>query len=163
MNDVIDSDEFIFERDLNPQPAIFSVRRFLTLFKSFERDIVRMRVEGFKRAMAEVGYTFKVVEDGEKAVKAWKRYQPKVILMDISMPVLDGYQATETIRDIEKSQNLTPTPIVAVTAHATPQHKSRCLKHGMDDYLSKPLTMDKLQSCLDDWLGNERTAKRANR
>jgi len=105
-----------------------------------------------KRAMTELGFSYTIVENGKLAVDAWKRYRPKIILMDISMPEMDGYEATQTIRDIEKLKNLGHTPIIAVTAHAMSEDKARCLKHGMDDYLSKPLTMDKLGDCLNKWL-----------
>jgi len=71
--------------------------------------------------------------------------------MDISMPEMDGFQATKAIRNIEKNEGLKRTPIIAVTAHAMKKDKQLCLDNDMDDYLSKPLTLDKLAECLKSW------------
>ena len=72
--------------------------------------------------------------------------------MDISMPELNGHEATQTIRDIEKTQGLSSTPIIALTAHAMKEERQKCIDAGMDDYLSKPITVDKLRTKLSIWL-----------
>ena len=112
-------------------------------------------------AMDEFDYKYKLVENGKLAVEKWKLLKPKLILMDISMPELNGYEATQTIRDLEKAGSLerTPiilerTPIIAVTAHAMKSDKQKCLDAGMDDYLSKPLSVSKLRDSLKTWLAN---------
>ena len=106
-------------------------------------------------AMQEFGYKYKLVENGRLAVENWKRLKPKLILMDISMPELNGYEATQTIRDLETAKGLPRTPIIAVTAHAMKDDKQKCLDAGMDDYLSKPLSVDKLRTALSAWLEND--------
>ena len=103
-------------------------------------------------AMDEFGYSYKIAANGRLAVEEWKRLKPKVILMDISMPELNGHEATQTIRDIEKTQGLSSTPIIALTAHAMKEERQKCFDAGMDDYLSKPITVDKLRTKLSIWL-----------
>lgn len=105
-----------------------------------------------RHAMNDFGYTYKIAENGRLAVEDWKRLKPSLILMDISMPELNGHEATQTIRDIEKAQGLSPTPIIAVTAHAMKEERQKCFDAGMDDYLSKPISVDKLRAKLETWL-----------
>ena len=80
-----------------------------------------------------------VVENGLQAVKEIKRHRYDVILMDIQMPVMGGFEATNKIRTYEKFNSLPRTPIIALTAHAMMGDRDKCLSAGMDDYLSKPL------------------------
>ncbi len=101
--------------------------------------------------MEELGLSFKIVPDGKIAVEKWKLLSPKVILMDISMPEMNGWEATAAIRTIETAQNLPRTPIIAVTAHAMKSDKDECLEKDMDDYLSKPLSITGLKEKLTLW------------
>lgn len=101
--------------------------------------------------MEELGLTFETAPNGKIAVEKWQQLSPKAVLMDISMPEMNGYEATQAIRDIEKAQGLTPTLIIAVTAHSMQGDKHACLKNGMDDYLSKPLAIKALKQCLESW------------
>ncbi len=105
-----------------------------------------------RHAMMELGYKFKVVGNGKLAIEKWKLLKPKAILMDISMPELNGYEATETIRDIEKSQGMKRTPIIAFTAHAMSGDKQDCFDKDMDDYITKPISLEKLKECLEQWI-----------
>jgi len=92
------------------------------------------------------------VVNGEEAVEAFKSGKPKIILMDVSMPVMNGFEATRVIRDYEGEHGLTPTPIVALTAHAMAEDRKKCLAAGMDDYVSKPIPKDRLLEILDVWV-----------
>ncbi len=110
----------------------------------------------------QAGYQVDFVENGLQAVEAYKRKQYDIILMDIQMPVMDGYTATKTIRDLEQKINKTSdkkrstvlerVPIIAMTAHAAKEDKERCHKVGMDDYMSKPLRKKELLEMLDKWV-----------
>ena len=86
-----------------------------------------------------------VVDDGEQAVEAFRKSSYNLVLMDVQMPIMNGYEATALIRDIEK-ENQTHTPIVALTAYAMTSDKDQCIEAGMDDYISKPF---KRQEFLD--------------
>lgn len=103
--------------------------------------------------MQELGLSFKIVPNGRIAVDKWNLLSPKIVLMDISMPEMNGWEATTAIRKLEKSQNLARTPIIAVTAHAIKGDKDMCLDSDMDDYLSKPLSMAHLKEKLTLWGG----------
>jgi signal transduction histidine kinase/AmiR/NasT family two-component response regulator len=75
-----------------------------------------------------------------------------LILMDCEMPIMDGYQTTRAIRSLEKHLDLTALPIIALTAHALPEHREACLIAGMTDYLTKPLMLNTLTSMLYAYL-----------
>lgn len=89
--------------------------------------------------LQDEGYRVDVVPDGLRAVEACQHRTYELVLMDIEMPELDGFQATERIRANEAARGEEATPIIAVTAHATKSVRQRCLDIGMNDYMSKPL------------------------
>jgi len=70
----------------------------------------------------------------------------------VSMPVMNGHQATQKIRELEK-QSGSHTPIIGVTAHALESDRELCIKAGMDDYLSKPISPEALESKIGAWIG----------
>ena len=74
-----------------------------------------------------------------------------MVLMDCEMPVMDGYEATRLVRAREKSMGLPPLPIIALTAHALPEHRERCFAAGMSDHLPKPLSLPTLEAALRRW------------
>jgi CheY-like chemotaxis protein len=84
-----------------------------------------------------------------EAIKAVLRQSYSLILMDIHMPEMDGFQATDAIRQLETQRH---TPIVALTASVLYDDIRKCLQAGMDDYLTKPFTTEALQGKLDRWL-----------
>ncbi|SDG60453.1 PAS domain-containing hybrid sensor histidine kinase/response regulator [Propionivibrio dicarboxylicus] len=85
--------------------------------------------------------------DGVEAVDAAQEVSYDLIFMDCQMPHMDGYEATRRLRELGVG-----TPIVAMTAHALSGEREKCLEAGMDDYLSKPLSLDQLKECLARWL-----------
>ena len=114
--------------------------------------------------LEHAGYQVDLAEDGGQAVDAFKRKQYELIFMDVQMPVMDGYQATRAIREleselasIEKYNAKKPfqrVPIIAMTAHVMDENKELCLEAGMDDFLTKPFTMEELLSMESKWLKN---------
>jgi CheY-like chemotaxis protein len=78
-----------------------------------------------------------MVDDGEQAIESYKKDQFDLILMDVQMPVLNGYEATRVIRDLEVEKGI-HTPIIALTAYAMKSDKDQCIEAGMDDYIAKP-------------------------
>jgi len=97
------------------------------------------------------GFEVIAVEDGKQAVDAFEQEEFELILMDINMPHLDGYTATAMIRDQEKRIKV-HTPIIAMTAYALKGDRERCLAAGMDDYISKPIELDKFIELINKWL-----------
>jgi len=84
-----------------------------------------------------------------------------IILMDVSMPVMDGYEATNQINDFNEKQGLAHTPIIALTGHALKYDRENCLDAGMDDYLSKPVQQSKLLEAIDRHCNNSPQAEEA--
>jgi len=72
-----------------------------------------------------------------------------IVIMDVMMPVMDGYEATRRIRMIDKFKNL---PIIALTAKAMPEDKAKCMEAGANDYITKPVEIEKLLSMMRVWL-----------
>src|SRR6185503_2391582 len=102
------------------------------------------------KQLQRLGYNHvDVVANGLEAVKARQQGNYTVILMDCQMPEMDGYQATQKIREFERSQNLPHVPIIAMTANAMQGDRELCLAAGMDDYLSKPVSEGGLRSVLE--------------
>ena len=106
-------------------------------------------IRGF---MAELGHEINVVENGIQAVQDYQQHGEDydLILMDCSMPEMDGFEATREIRSYEKSRkNSPPALIVALTAHAFSEHREQCMEAGMNDHLSKPITLKNLVNTLN--------------
>lgn len=93
------------------------------------------------RILEKNGHSVVHAENGYEALKRLERENFDIILMDIQMPVMDGFRATAAIREIERLSG-TRIPIVAMTAHAMKGDRERCLDAGMDSYISKPLQID---------------------
>ncbi|MFI0848512.1 response regulator [Mesorhizobium sp. IMUNJ 23232] len=105
----------------------------------------------FTQILADTGFTFEIVGNGLLAVEAFQEMRPMLVLMDVSMPEMNGLEATGVIRAREAAWG-THTPIIGVTAHALKGDRERCLEAGMDDYLSKPISPRALQEKLDRWM-----------
>ena len=90
------------------------------------------------RILEKRGHAVVVVKTGKEAVAVWKRQPFDVILMDVQMPEMDGFEATSIIREAERISG-GHTPIIALTAHAMAGDRQRCLTAGMDGYISKPI------------------------
>ncbi len=103
-----------------------------------------------QRLLQKVGATVDVVADGRKAVEAFRKSSYDLVLMDCQMPEMDGYEATHDIRASEEPGH--HVPIVALTAHAMAGDRERCIASGMDDYLSKPTTLQDLERTIHKWL-----------
>jgi CheY-like chemotaxis protein len=110
----------------------------------------------FTQILQQTGLRFLIVGNGKKAVQAWEEYNPAIILMDVSMPVMNGHQATQAIRTAElAAAEGRHVPIIGVTAHTQDADRDLCLQAGMDDYLSKPISPEILEDKIAQWLGED--------
>lgn len=96
----------------------------------------------------EMGLAYDIATNGQEAVEKWQDGDYDAVLMDVQMPVMDGFTATRTIRAIEQREGLRRTPIICLTAHAIIYGKDVVLESGMDDYLTKPIFGDDLRAML---------------
>ena len=101
--------------------------------------------------LEKLGYQAQSVANGMEAVEAVRRQDYDLILMDCQMPVMDGFEATRQIRRLGRPH----VPIVAITGNAMVGDRECCLSEGMDDYLSKPITLQALAEVLGKWLSGQ--------
>ncbi|MEM1345346.1 MAG: ATP-binding protein [Pseudomonadota bacterium] len=101
-----------------------------------------------ERMLARLGCSVVLADNGAQAVERFREQRPDVVLLDLSMPVMDGYTAAQTMRTVERQHGLTPTPIVALTATVDRDSRARVLAVGMDDTLAKPVTGKSLRAML---------------
>ncbi len=112
-----------------------------------EDNHVNQQVAG--RMLESMGHRVDIAGNGQEAIEAMATTQYAAVLMDCNMPVMDGYEATRSIRTLEGTQR--HTPIIAMTADAMVGDRKRSLDAGMDDYLTKPVTLADLTAALDRW------------
>ena len=99
--------------------------------------------------LEESDFWITVVENGEQAVQKVKEHKFDAILMDINMPIMDGFTATKNIRENPNNRDL---PIIAMTAHAVTGYREKCIQAGMNDYLTKPMKPKELFEILIQWI-----------
>jgi CheY-like chemotaxis protein len=95
--------------------------------------------------LARAGYTYEVAENGADALQRLDRSQFKLVLMDMMMPVMNGYDATKAIRANPKTKNL---PVIALTANAMKGEDEKCRAVGCSDYLAKPYSKDQILNAI---------------
>ncbi|RRB00674.1 PAS domain S-box protein [Larkinella rosea] len=100
------------------------------------------------QVLNRLGYSAQVAENGQKALDLLEREEVDLVLMDIQMPVMDGYTTTSHIRNKLKSQ----VPIIAMTAHALANEREQCLQAGMNDFIPKPFQIEELQRIMRKYL-----------
>ncbi|WP_161782008.1 PAS-domain containing protein [Nitratireductor basaltis] len=103
----------------------------------------------FTQILSESGFGFEIVNNGREALEAFQKLNPRLILMDVSMPELNGLEATKAIRNTGPEGKA--VPIIGVTAHALKGDREKCLESGMNDYLSKPISPKALVDKINRW------------
>ena len=98
--------------------------------------------------LKRLGYQYEIFDDGQQAIDAIDLKKYDLVLMDCQMPILDGFAATKAIRS---NDTLTDLPVIALTAGVTAQEQQQCYDAGMNDFLSKPITMEVLKNTLLKW------------
>jgi len=104
------------------------------------------------RLLQQLGCAVDVANNGIEAVEAWRKNSYGAILMDFQMPEMDGSQATQLIRTLELKENRPTTPIIALTANSMEGDRELCLAAGMNDFVSKPIKKESLETALKNAL-----------
>jgi CheY-like chemotaxis protein len=107
----------------------------------------------FARFLRKIGMPFAMVPNGAEALVAWESGAYDVVLMDIEMPVMDGIEATRELRCREATRDRPPTPIIALSADAMQENREKALRSGMNDFLTKPVELDRLRRTIWHVLG----------
>ena len=103
-----------------------------------------------EKMLKETGCSVETAQDGRGAITAVTAGNFDVVFLDCQMPIMDGYEATARIRQLEGDERR--TPIVAMTASVMQGQRERCIASGMDDFLGKPLDLHRLQAALARWV-----------
>ncbi len=111
-----------------------------------------MNLDMLSRRLQRQGYDIIIAMDGAKGVELARAESPDVILMDMSLPIMDGWQATRTLKGDEKTQQI---PIIALTAHAIAGDREKCLAAGCDEYESKPVKFPQLLQKIQAFVGED--------
>ena len=101
------------------------------------------------RRLKKKGFEVLVAEDGQQGVEMALSELPDLILMDLSLPIMDGWEATKNIKANEKGKNI---PIIALSAHAREEHKKSAMEAGCNDYDTKPVDLKRLMSKISQFL-----------
>lgn len=112
----------------------------------------KVNIEICTAFLSKVGIKVIVAENGVEAINSFYEHHFDLVLMDLQMPIMSGYDATEKIREIEHDKNLKQTPIIALTANALHDAKERSTNAGMNDYIIKPFRKEDLFKIIDKWL-----------
>jgi len=107
------------------------------------RDMLSRRLE-------RMGYIVELAVDGRDGVEKTKRLMPDLVLMDINMPVLDGWQALRLLKDDPQTRHI---PVIALTAHAMTSDRDKADEIGFNDYATKPVDFPALVHMIEAWLG----------
>ncbi|HAT49490.1 MAG: response regulator [Nitrospirae bacterium] len=126
-----------------PRPDLSGVRILLAEDNEINQQVA-------KELLEKIGVRVVVARNGAEAVALAREKTFDAILMDVQMPVLDGYGATRQIRALENSRRL---PIIAMTANAMAGDREKCLETGMNDHVAKPVVPDELYATLSQWIG----------
>jgi two-component system, cell cycle response regulator DivK len=109
-----------------------------------------MNRDMLSRRLLKKGYDLVMAVDGEQALEMARAEVPDLILMDISLPGLDGWEATRRLKAMPETQTI---PIIALTAHAMAGDREKCLEAGCDDYDTKPVEFPRLLGKIQELLG----------
>jgi CheY-like chemotaxis protein len=127
-------------------------RSGLMILVAEDNEVNQIVVE---QILIDAGHSYVIVENGKLAMEHFKAARPDLVLMDVSMPEMNGLEATEAMRQVEgEAGDGVRTPIIGLTAHALPGDKDMCIRAGMDDYMPKPISPDVLQAKVAEWLEN---------
>ena len=106
---------------------------------------------GIMSVLKHFGYQVEVANNGQEALELLEKIEYALVLMDCSMPVMNGYEATAIIRDQTSKVRNHSIPVIALTSSAQREDRDKCLAVGMNDYLSKPILIPDLLEKVEKW------------
>ena len=131
-----------------PAPAAAETDKRVDVLVAEDNEVNRLVIS---HILTGSGYSYEMAVNGREAVEKFKTLKPRIVLMDVSMPEMNGHEATAEIRRIE-ADGMAHTPIIGVTAHAVKGDREECLTAGMDDYVPKPVSPATLTSKIAEHL-----------
>ena len=159
-NHILDIKPNVIDKNLiGNKELITNTKRSIPKEKNMPAHILLVDDDPINRDVAmgmlsDLGCEITVAMNGIEAIENYQLHTHDLILMDCNMPEMDGYSATQEIRNLESEHNIDQTiPIIALTANAMAGDRLKCLESGMSDYLSKPYTYDELKKALNKWIG----------
>ena len=142
-----DSPANAHDNDTGGDPDPFDEASAVDVLVADDNEVNR---QVFTQILTNAGYSYKIASNGAEAVQYFKKYTPRIVCMDVSMPVMNGYEATEQIRRTEQGTG-EHTPVIGITAHALAEDREKCERAGMDDYLAKPVSPQALIEMIASW------------
>ncbi|MDR9775651.1 response regulator [Rhizobium hidalgonense] len=109
----------------------------------------------FSQILEGLGYRHMIAATGDEAVRLWAEHRPEIVLMDISLPGFNGFEAARLIRQMEETGGTSRTPIIGVLTQAFERDRAECVKAGMDDVIMKPVSPDMLEAIFQRHLMDE--------
>ena len=109
----------------------------------------------FSQILEGLGYRHMIAATGDEAVRLWAEHRPQIVLMDISLPGFNGFEAARLIRQMEETGGTSHTPIIGVLTQAFERDRAECVKAGMDDVIMKPVSPDMLEAVFQRHLLDE--------
>ena len=134
----------------SPMQSIDNTLPSITRILLVEDNAINQRVAS--AMLNKLGFTIDIADNGIEAIDALKQITYSLVIMDLQMPLMGGLEATKKIRKMETGTIDPDIPIIAMTANATQQDKMNCLNAGMNDFISKPVTIPALQELLNKWV-----------
>ncbi len=141
------SNEKITQIELKPLEIVKSNDKKLILV--VDDNQINQRISKFH--LQKMGFDVELASDGQEALQKYCANNYDLIVLDIQMPVMDGYQVAKAIRDVENN-TARHTPIIALTANAMKGDKEKYINAGMDDYISKPFTLETFSKVINNYL-----------
>ena len=114
-----------------------------------------MNSDMLSRRLARRGYDVVIAVDGGQGVEMARSHKPDIILMDLSLPILDGWEATRRVKAGEDTRHV---PVIGLTAHAMAGDREKALEAGCDDYDTKPIELDRLLNKIEALLGRAKAS-----
>lgn len=151
--------------ELGCDSSATSVKPIKSNFPTFKAQVLIVEDNKINQVVAKgllekFGVEVDIADHGEHALEKLINKRYELIFMDCQMPVMDGYQATGHIRQLQEGLTATAVPIVALSANAMKGDEENCLKAGMDDYIAKPVSPAALEQALRRWLPPENELSR---